>query len=1442
MNLSLTLRIASGFSLVLLLMGLLSWTTYQQQQTNLEKLEKLVSQDVEKLRLSARIVQNLITLQREEKNLILSTSQDDMDIFESALRSAEAELQQRYYQLEKLAGSQERISLESFYKNYQQLLSIQQKIINYTRENSNTRARQLSQNEARQLFDQALPHMESFAGIYAKRADQFENQVYLSLDQIRDRQTQSTDTQAIIDKLETLGRRQRVTDSQIKLATEITRHFVTLQRAEKNIILTLNDKEMQDYAADAEEVIQLIDRKLDQIESQIVSASETDQVLLEHLKSFRNFYSRYQQVYREVIRLSGINANKMAFELSSGPSRELSSKVQNTLAALVDDIDKQLDQKVELRRQQQQIANRNMLITGLAALLVTLLIAGSIVRYQKRRIASLSTKAGKIAVGYLPDREETVTDELTPVDKALDDITENLREVIRLSGNYSNGDFRKRLQPRSQHDSLVDTINQMADSSLEVIRQTKVIASGDYQSDLSPRSDDDELGFALQQMTVNLRRFELDNKNRAWIDNGLTLVSQTALAADDETSLAESLITALSQYTGAVLGVFYTRQDHQTSQASENTPSLIRMAGYAITDDPSLRSEPQWGEGLVGQAAANGRPIEINDIPEDYFRIHSGLGNMLPHHLLLIPFAYQGKVLGVIELALLNSFDENTKTLLERSMDAIGIAVESARRKTELTNALQNAQSLTEELQQQQEELEESNQQLEEQTTQLEKQAEEIEASRNEVEARNEQLQSAQTELTQRAKELELSSKYKSEFLANMSHELRTPLNSIMLLSSMLADGSVKDIGEEPRNQCRIIKEAGTDLLRLINEVLDLAKIESGKISISLKTLPVSNLVKPLQDIFQPLADKKGLSLDFQLDTKQNQAIKTDPDRVLQVLRNFLSNALKFTHEGGIKVLIHVPPASLANDLIEHGETAEHFSANPGDFIAISIKDSGIGIPADKQQLVFEAFQQSDGSISREYGGTGLGLSISRELAGKLGGAIALSSETGKGSTFTLLLPLNGTQTAADESVSSTMPSAEVVIAASKIEAIAKIGDDRDHLEAGDENILLIVEDDMHFAESLMQLAREKGHKVIHTTTGSDAIHLAEHYQPIGILLDIKLPVMDGWQVLQQLKRRESTRHIPVHVMSVTEDNSFSLRLGAIEHLVKPVSSEQIEQALEEIKILSTTTQRKLLIIEDDRVQAEAMARLLCDNDVECTIADTAARAIELLRQQKFHACIVDLKLPDMSGQELIKLISNDNSIPPLPILIYTGRELSLQEEQELREFADSIILKTVDSTERLLEETTIFLHRVTSRMSEDKKHILRQLGGTEKVLAGRTVLVVDDDIRNTFALKAMLENKGINVISAINGEKGIEALKNNPAIDIVLMDIMMPVMDGLTAMREIRKIKDYAELPIIALTAKAMSGDRQECLAAGASDYMSKPLDYSQLLSLLRVWLSTNR
>jgi CheY-like chemotaxis protein/signal transduction histidine kinase len=1270
MNPSLTLRIASGFTVVLLLMGLLTWNAVQQQTTSIENLNELINVEVEKQKLAARMVQNLIALQRDEKNLILETDHAAMEAFEQALLNTETELEQRYRSLEKLADNAEKKTLEKFYLIYQHLLSAQKQIISYTRG----------------------------------------------------------------------------------------------------------------------------------------------------------------------------NANDIARELSFSKTRALSLQSQTLLAELVDNIDAELDKNLRKRTAQQQQAIQNMLVIGLVALVVTLLAAISIVRYQKRRIDRLSNKAGQIARGYLPDMGSEITDELSAVEKALDDITQNLREVISYSSFYSNGDFSKRLKPRSQHDSLVDTINQMADSSLEVIRQAKVIANGDYRTDFSPRSGEDELGLALQQMTASLRRFEEETQNRAWIDSGIALISKTALAANNESILAESLLSTLCQYTGATLGAFYTRQAYQQDHSAETKPSLLRAASYALSQNDSERLHLHWGESLAGQAAADNSMIEVHEVPDDYFRINSSLGDSLPRHLIVMPFSYQNNVLGVIELASLTQLDENSKTLLERSMVAIGIAVESARRNTELAISLQNAQTLTEELQQQQEELEENNQQLEEQTTQLEKQAEEIEVSRNELEARNEQLQSAQLELTQRAKELELSSKYKSEFLANMSHELRTPLNSIMLLSSMLADGSVKDIGEESRNQCRIIKEAGTDLLRLINEVLDLAKIESGKISISLKTLPVSNLVKPLQDIFQPLADKKGLSLDFQLDTKQNQAIKTDPDRVLQVLRNFLSNALKFTHEGGIKVLIHVPPASLANDLIEHGETAEHFSANPGDFIAISIKDSGIGIPADKQQLVFEAFQQSDGSISREYGGTGLGLSISRELAGKLGGAIALSSETGKGSTFTLLLPLNGTQTAADESVSSTMPSAEVVIAASKIEAIAKIGDDRDHLEAGDENILLIVEDDMHFAESLMQLAREKGHKVIHTTTGSDAIHLAEHYQPIGILLDIKLPVMDGWQVLQQLKRRESTRHIPVHVMSVTEDNSFSLRLGAIEHLVKPVSSEQIEQALEEIKILSTTTQRKLLIIEDDRVQAEAMARLLCDNDVECTIADTAARAIELLRQQKFHACIVDLKLPDMSGQELIKLISNDNSIPPLPILIYTGRELSLQEEQELREFADSIILKTVDSTERLLEETTIFLHRVTSRMSEDKKHILRQLGGTEKVLAGRTVLVVDDDIRNTFALKAMLENKGINVISAINGEKGIEALKNNPAIDIVLMDIMMPVMDGLTAMREIRKIKDYAELPIIALTAKAMSGDRQECLAAGASDYMSKPLDYSQLLSLLRVWLSTNR
>ncbi len=584
MNPSLTLRIASGFTVVLLLMGLLTWNAVQQQTTSIENLNELINVEVEKQKLAARMVQNLIALQRDEKNLILETDHAAMEAFEQALLNTETELEQRYRSLEKLADNAEKKTLEKFYLIYQHLLSAQKQIISYTRG----------------------------------------------------------------------------------------------------------------------------------------------------------------------------NANDIARELSFSKTRALSLQSQTLLAELVDNIDAELDKNLRKRTAQQQQAIQNMLVIGLVALVVTLLAAISIVRYQKRRIDRLSNKAGQIARGYLPDMGSEITDELSAVEKALDDITQNLREVISYSSFYSNGDFSKRLKPRSQHDSLVDTINQMADSSLEVIRQAKVIANGDYRTDFSPRSGEDELGLALQQMTASLRRFEEETQNRAWIDSGIALISKTALAANNESILAESLLSTLCQYTGATLGAFYTRQAYQQDHSAETKPSLLRAASYALSQNDSERLHLHWGESLAGQAAADNSMIEVHEVPDDYFRINSSLGDSLPRHLIVMPFSYQNNVLGVIELASLTQLDENSKTLLERSMVAIGIAVESARRNTELAISLQNAQTLTEELQQQQEELEENNQQLEEQTTQLEKQAEEIEVSRNELEARNEQLQSAQLELTQRAKELEL--------------------------------------------------------------------------------------------------------------------------------------------------------------------------------------------------------------------------------------------------------------------------------------------------------------------------------------------------------------------------------------------------------------------------------------------------------------------------------------------------------------------------------------------------------------------------------------------------------------------------------------------------------------------------------------------------------------
>jgi CheY-like chemotaxis protein/signal transduction histidine kinase len=736
-------------------------------------------------------------------------------------------------------------------------------------------------------------------------------------------------------------------------------------------------------------------------------------------------------------------------------------------------------------------------------------------------------------------------------------------------------------------------------------------------------------------------------------------------------------------------------------------------------------------------------------------------------------------------------------------------------------NLLLQSQQLTTELQTRQIELQRTNEELASKAKQLAEQNEE-------VERKNKEVEQARHALEEKAAELALTSKYKSEFLANMSHELRTPLNSILILGQQLAENVGGNLTGKQIDFAKNIHSAGTDLLTLINDILDLSKIESGTVTVEPEEITFASLRDSVHRTFHHLAEAKGLAFNVEIDPALPRAFSSDMKRLQQILKNLLSNAFKFTAQGYISMTIRLVTEGWGLD-------NQRLSAS-GEAIMFAVKDTGIGIAPEKQKLIFEAFQQADAGTSRKYGGTGLGLAISRELANLLGGEIRLRSTPGEGSTFSLYLPPAYTGPARAEGTGpsqarETLP----VLALAKAEEV--VADDREDIGQGD-STLLIVEDDPHYARILLGIARGKGFKGIVASRGAQALALAREYRPTAITLDVFLPDMLGWTVLNSLKLDPFTRHIPVQILSVEEERQHGLSHGAFAYLVKPATTSELENAFGRLRTYVAPHTKRLLVVEDDERERFGIVELLGHDDIEIDSAGTGAEALEKLRERPFDCCVLDLRLPDMSGFELLGRIQGEPGLRTLPVVVFTGKELEPDEEARLRSVAKSIVLKDVQSPERLLDETSLFLHRVIAELPEEKRRMIERLHNSSEVLRGRKVLVVDDDARNIFALTTLLENQEMDVLSATNGRQAIELIKTTPDLGVVLMDIMMPEMDGYETMREIRKDPRFVRLPILALTAKAMKGDREKCLEAGASDYIAKPVNTDQLLSLLRVWL----
>lgn len=985
------------------------------------------------------------------------------------------------------------------------------------------------------------------------------------------------------------------------------------------------------------------------------------------------------------------------------------------------------------------------------------------------------------------------------------------------------------------------------------------IAAGDLSITLPESYSQDETGVltrSFNQMVMNLRETIQMNENQRWLKSNLADLSQSLQGQRSLETVAHLVLSRLAPLIQAQHGLFYLLD------ATQNPPMLKLLSSYAYQERKHLANQFRLGEGLVGQCAVERQRILLTDVPSDYIRITSGLGEAVPLNIVVAPLLFEDQVKGVLELATLHRFTDLQLTLLDEACDLTGVMLNAIAAYLKTQELLEQSQHLTEELrdqqeellqsnqlleektqslqeselvlQQQQEELQQSNEELQQLNEELEEKAELLETQKQQVERKNREIEQARQELEEQARQLALSSKYKSEFLANMSHELRTPLNSLLILAKLLSDNEGSNLTEKQVDYSRTIYAAGVDLLALINDILDLAKIESGTMPITIEPVAFSTIQLELERTFQPMATNKGLRFEIRRDTELPTMIFTDPRRLQQILKNLLSNALKFTEQGS--VTLQIEKASMKR-------------------IAFVVSDTGIGIASEKQQSIFAAFQQADGTTSRKYGGTGLGLSISLELAQLLGGTIELVSQLGQGSTFTLYLPEHHA-TSHLTVLDTSMPeynrdrwSAEPLARRDAASTLVpppprplppysnEIEDDRNHVQPGD-RLLLVIEDDPSFARILLDMAHQQGFKVLIALQGQAGLYLAQHFMPAAITLDLHLPDMEGWSVLEQLKHDPTTRHIPIHIMTVDEQQLREFQLGAIAHIQKPVAPEVLMQTLTEINQFIDRQISHLLVIEDDRVQAQSIIELIGGEDIVSTAVHTAAAALDHLKSQPCDCVVLDLGLPDMNGFALIEAIKQELNLVTLPIIIYTGKDLTAAEETQLRRLTETIIVKDVRSPERLLDETALFLHRVQANLPPAKQQILKQLQQADSTLAGKKILIVDDDVRNIFALTSLLEQYQVEVLFAENGKTGIEVLQANPDTGIVLMDVMMPEMDGYETTRLIRQQDQFRSLPIIALTAKAMQGDREKCIEAGASDYITKPVDTSQLLSLLRLWL----
>jgi signal transduction histidine kinase/CheY-like chemotaxis protein/HAMP domain-containing protein len=1149
-----------------------------------------------------------------------------------------------------------------------------------------------------------------------------------------------------------------------------------------------------------------------------------------------------------------------------------------------------------------QILTLMLLIIGIIAVIVVtvaLFIGKSIVK----PILTMTKIAHQLAAGNMKQTIEIKTqDEIGLMGNAFQQMIAHLGQVIddivKVSKGLAAGNLHVTPQAEYQGDLLqvknaletglsnlrlvVEDIVQISQRLVEGKR--RVIAKAEYNGDFIPIKD------SLETASVKLAETTAQNNIQNWLKTGQTQLNEKMRGEQDIIQLAKNIITFLAKYLEMPVGVFYLLEEREIGTAlrersqtqTENGPvsetaRLKLVASYAYTHRKGIRNEILIGEGLVGQAALEQEQILITNVPEDYYiQIKSGLGKALPRNVLIQPLKYENALKGVIELASFKTITDIQLEWIAQITPSIGIAVNTAESRYRVQALLQQSQTQTEELQTQAEELQTQSEELQTQQEELsqtnealEQRTKELEQQKNDIQAKNSALEQSQHALETKMQELKQASQYKSEFLANMSHELRTPLNSLLILAQLLADNKTGNLTDKQIEYAKTIHSAGSDLLNLINDILDLSKVEAGKMEVHFEELLLTDLVERFENKCRPVAENKGLAFHITVAKDLPPVINTDVQRLQQIINNLLSNAFKFTTTGEIKLTMQRPST---------GDNLTKIGLEVAKTLAFSVTDTGIGIPEDKKRVIFEAFQQVDGTTSRRYGGTGLGLSISRQFARLLGGELVLHSEPGNGSTFTLYLP--ETRPSKEELVQNSFKRSEeqqfqspdiqdsesptpsptekgLTPTGNQVPPVEKTGfletqsfektgflettaenlDDRDHLTSEDKS-LLIIEDDPKFSSIIADLARQKGFKCLIAENGRTGLQLAEECQPHIIILDVGLPQLDGWTVMEKLKDNPDTRHIPVHFISASEPSLDATKMGAIGYLHKPVNMAQLGEAFKKIEQFITKTMKNVLVVVDNEMHQQQIQHLVSSENVQITLTATKAAALQHLQEASFDCIILDMDIEQRSGTGLLEQMQNQQDFCQTPLIIYTERELTSSEEALLLRCADKLPLKSVRSPERLLDEVTLFLHQLEANLPVEKRNMLKMVHDKAAILKHKKVLIVDDDVRNVFALATVLEDKDMEVVCGKNGKEALALLKKHEEIAIVLMDIMMPEMDGYEAIQAIRKQPSYRKLPIIALTAKAMKGDKAKCIEAGANDYLSKPVDTEKLISLMRVWL----